>query len=163
MPGTAGEELPTFDVKSWPHGPRSVGRARRLLGRTLAAWGLAHLSDAAELVVSELVTNSVRHAREPRGHVIRTRFERLGCGVRIEVHDANDGKPELRDVSNDEESGRGLALVDAITCGRWGVSEREGIGKMVWALCTDGGSGGDPAQERVRALSDAAGSRPTST
>ncbi|MFI0895442.1 ATP-binding protein [Streptomyces sp. NPDC020983] len=117
-----------------------MGGARRLLVRSLAGWGLAHLSAAAELVVSELVTNSVRHAREPRGHVIRTRFERLGRGVRIEVHDANDAKPEQRDASGDEESGRGLALVDAVTGGRWGVSDREGIGKLVWALCADDGT-----------------------
>lgn len=77
-----------------------------------------HLSGAAELVVSELVTNSVRHAREPRGHVIRTQFERLGRAVRIEVHDANESKPEQRRAFDDEESGRGLALVDAITGGR---------------------------------------------
>jgi two-component sensor histidine kinase len=87
----------------------------------------------------ELVTNSVRHAREPRGHVIRTRFERLGRGVRIEVHDADDAKPEQRDASGDEESGRGLALVEAVTGGRWGVSDREGIGKLVWALCAEDG------------------------
>ncbi|MGW5349437.1 ATP-binding protein [Streptomyces sp. NPDC004031] len=122
-----------------------MGRARRLLVRSLGDWGLAHLSGAAELVVSELVTNSVRHARDPRGHVIRTQFERLGRGVRIEVHDAGESKPEQRDVSGEEESGRGLALVDAITGGRWGVSDREGVGKMVWALCTDDGPACGPA------------------
>lgn len=83
---------------------------------------------AAELVVSELVTNNIRHARDPRGHVIRTHFERLGCGVRIEVHGANESKSEQRKAFDDEESGRGLALVDAITGGRWGVGDREGVG-----------------------------------
>ncbi len=115
-----------------------MGRARRLLVRNLDVWGLAHLADAAALVVSELVTNSVRHAREPRGHLIRTRFERLRDGVRIEVHDASDRKPEHREASSYAESGRGLALVELITAGRWGVSDREGIGKMVWAVCADG-------------------------
>jgi two-component sensor histidine kinase len=142
---TTSEEHPLVVVKSWPHGPRSVGRARRLLVRSLEAWSLGHLADAAELVVSELLTNSVRHAGDPRGHVIGTRFERLQCGVRIEVHDAGDSKPELRDACSDAESGRGLALVDVITGGHWGVNDREGAGKMVWAVCADDGTNDDSA------------------
>jgi two-component sensor histidine kinase len=85
----------------------------------------------------ELVTNAVEHAHPPYGHLIATRLERLDCGVRIEVHDANDNKPERLDVSADDESGRGLALVDVLTSGRWGVSDREGSGKMVWAVCAE--------------------------
>ncbi|MFG1810047.1 ATP-binding protein [Streptomyces sp. NPDC049040] len=140
---TIGGEHPSVVVKSWPHGPRSVDRARRLLARHLEAWSLGHLADAAELVVSELLTNSVRHAREPRGHVIGTRFERLRCGVRIEVHDAGVDKPERREASADAESGRGLALVDVITGGRWGVNDRDGVGKVVWAVCADDGTDAD--------------------
>lgn len=136
-PAILGEEHPSVVVRSWPHGPRSVGRARRLLTRSLDAWSLGHLADAAELVVSELLTNSVRHSRGARRHVIGTRFERLPCGVRIEVHEADDAKPDRRDVPPDAESGRGLALVDVVTGGRWGVSDREGVGKMVWAVCVD--------------------------
>jgi hypothetical protein len=134
------EERPSVVVKQWPHGPRSVGRARSLLAHNLDAWGLAHLTDTAELVVSELMTNSVRHASKPQGRQIGTRFERLESGVRIEVHDANDNKPERREVSAEEESGRGLALVDSLTGGHWGVSNREGVGKMVWAVCVDDGT-----------------------
>ncbi|MFI0942486.1 ATP-binding protein [Streptomyces sp. NPDC021020] len=138
-PGPGADGNPPLVVeKSWPHGPRSAGRARRLLVSSLDTWSLPHLADDAALVVSELVSNSVQHAREPRGHVIRTRFERLDAAVRIEVHDANPGAPAPRTPTPDDESGRGLALVDSITAGRWGVSEREGIGKMVWAVCTDG-------------------------
>ncbi|WP_232792420.1 ATP-binding protein [Actinacidiphila yeochonensis] len=133
-------EPPDVVVQSWPHGPRSVGKARRLLVSSLDVWGLKHLADAAELVVSELVTNSVRYAREPSGRLIATRFERLDGGVRIEVHDANTARPELRQASDDAERGRGLALVDAVTSGRWGVGDRDGVGKMVWAECT----GADP-------------------
>jgi len=112
-----------------------VGAARRLLVSSLDGWGLAHLADEAELVVSELVTNSVRHGGAPRGRRIATRFERVEGGVRIEVHDANELAPVVREASADAEGGRGLALVDAITAGRWGVASREGVGKMVWALC----------------------------
>jgi signal transduction histidine kinase len=134
------EEPSSVVVKSWPRTPRSVGRARHLLVSNLDAWGLAHLMDIAELVLSELITNSVRHARQPRGRLIGTRFERLEHGVRIEVHDANDSKPERREASSDEESGRGLALVDSLTGGQWGVSDRVGVGKLVWAVCAEDGT-----------------------
>jgi hypothetical protein len=44
-------------------------------------------------------------------------------------------------VCADAESGRGLALVDALTGGQWGVAGRVGVGKMVWAVCADDGTG----------------------
>jgi hypothetical protein len=40
----------------------------------------------------------------------------------------------MKQAEDNEESGRGLALVDALTGARWGVSERDGIGKLVWAV-----------------------------
>lgn len=139
------DERPAVVFKIWPRSVRSVPRARRLLTQHLDVWGLPHLSESAELVVSELVTNAVNHARSPRGHLIGTRFERLeNGGVRIEVHDACEGKPERREASADAEFGRGLALVDALTGGRWGVSLREGPGKVVWAVCTNDEMGGSP-------------------
>jgi hypothetical protein len=87
-----------------------------------------------------LVTNAVTHAYPPYGHLIQTRFVRLESGVRIEVHDSHDSKPERREVFAEEESGRGLALVDVLTGGQWGVSDRDGVGKMVWAVCVGGGA-----------------------
>jgi anti-sigma regulatory factor (Ser/Thr protein kinase) len=102
----------------------------------LVKWGMsAEVADGAVLVLSELFTNAVRHAREPRGRHIETRFARRDGGVRIEVHDANDGRPRMREAPGLEESGRGLLLVERLTGGCWGVSERQGVGKMVWAEC----------------------------
>jgi anti-sigma regulatory factor (Ser/Thr protein kinase) len=128
-------------LKTWPPTPRSVGRARRLLAEHLVAWGLSHVLDEAEVILSELVTNAITHAHSPYGNLIATRFERLADGVRIEVHDAGEGKPEVRDARAEEESGRGLGLVDALTGGAWGVSDRDGPGKLVWAVCTGDQSG----------------------
>src|SRR5690242_20141803 len=91
--------------RMWPPAPRSVGRARHFLAQHLNAWGMSHIAESASLVVSELVTNAVAHAHPPYGHLIGVRVERLESGVRIEVHDANDSKPERRDASGDEESG----------------------------------------------------------
>ncbi|MFG1810328.1 ATP-binding protein [Streptomyces sp. NPDC049040] len=123
-------------VSRWPLTGHSVGRARHELRAALSGWGLDHLADPAELVLSELLTNAVRHARTPAGRLVETRYERLpqGGGIRIEVHDANDRMPQMRRPADDDEGGRGLALVDALTGRRWGVSSRQGVGKLVWAL-----------------------------
>ncbi len=126
---------PSAVEKMWPPAPQSVGRARKFLVRHLDAWELPQLADSAELILSELVTNALAHAHPPYGNLIATRLQRLDHGVRIEVHDANGSKPELRrDPDPDAVSGRGLALVDTLTEGHWGVSDREGPGKVVWAV-----------------------------
>ncbi|MCH0539091.1 ATP-binding protein [Streptomyces sp. MUM 203J] len=118
-------------VRRWSRGPRCVGRARAELSSTLADWNLVTISDSALLVLSELLTNAVRHARV-RGREIETRFVRLAQGVRIEVHDASSVCPVRVAPSEDLFSGRGLLIVDALS-GRWGVSDRRGPGKAVWA------------------------------
>ncbi|WP_225844760.1 ATP-binding protein [Streptomyces sp. HPF1205] len=132
-------------VSRWPTAGRTVARARRELVDALTAWGLPELRDAAELVLSELVTNAVRHARSPRGRLIETRVRRLPDGrVRIEVHDANTDLPVPRASSDTDEGGRGLQLVDALTAHQWGVSGRTGVGKAVWAIVAGPGDGQRP-------------------
>ncbi|MFH8221438.1 ATP-binding protein [Streptomyces sp. NPDC018057] len=121
-------------VMRWSRTARSVGSARRALRRELEGWGLENLGDAAELVLSELVTNAVRHARSPQGRLVETRYERVGHAVRIEVHDACGTRPVPCAASVEDEQGRGLSLVDVLTGGRWGVRARGGVGKAVWAL-----------------------------
>lgn len=132
----SGDEAPIL-VMRWPRSARCVGAARQELRRELEAWGLGRIAETAELVLSELFGNAVRHACPPRGRQIETRYERAFGGVRIEVHDANENWPELRKATEDEECGRGLLLVDALTGSRWGVSERDGVGKQVWAVVAD--------------------------
>jgi anti-sigma regulatory factor (Ser/Thr protein kinase) len=91
------------------------------------------LEDAGVLVLSELLTNALQHARVP-GRQVATRFVRTEDGtVRIEVHDASPVRPEVRSYEDLYASGgRGLGLVGALS-ERWGVSERAGVGKSVWA------------------------------
>lgn len=117
----------------WPATPRSVSRARHMLAEALDGWGMGAVAETAVLVLSELVTNAVRHSRVPERRV-ETRFVRTDHGVRLEVHDASGALPQKRRAGDDEENGRGLALVEALTgpeC--WGFGSREGVGKMVWA------------------------------
>ncbi|MFF5564668.1 ATP-binding protein [Streptomyces sp. NPDC012623] len=120
-------------VLRWKRHPRSVGLAREALLKTLAGWELAALEDSAVLVVSELVTNAVRHADVPPGREIETRFHMVPRGLRIEVHDACSEQPERRPVSEEACEGRGLTIVEALT-DTWGVADRPGVGKAVWAL-----------------------------
>ncbi|WP_329140901.1 ATP-binding protein [Streptomyces sp. NBC_01476] len=124
-------------VSRWARSPRCVTLARHELVAALDEWKLPELADTAELVLSELLTNALRHARVPRDRLMETRYERLSAAVRLEVHDADEAWPVVRHAAADSECGRGLALVGALTGGRWGVGEREGIGKLVWAVVGD--------------------------
>nr|WP_121177453.1 ATP-binding protein [Streptomyces sp. 1114.5] len=119
-----------------PRHRRSVGEARWLLQDFLRGVpGGVDLMDSSELVVSELVTNAVLHARVPKGRRIAVRFESVCGHLRIEVHDASSEKPAIRrSAAPDDSSGRGLCLVEDLSV-EWGCAVRpEGIGKIVWAL-----------------------------
>lgn len=121
-------------VSRWARHPRCVALARAELRKLLDGWGLAVISDDALLVLSELLTNAVRHARVSRGREIETRYFREPQGVRIEVHDAAQNWPQPR--MPDVYGGRGLTVVSALAA-RWGTEVRDvGIGKSVWAVIT---------------------------
>ncbi|WP_442814422.1 ATP-binding protein [Streptomyces sp. NBC_01198] len=85
--------------------PSSVPAALDQVRDALRNWGPADLADDSALVLSELLSNAVEHSRNPGGRV-RTRFSRLpaGCGVRIEVLDADaDRLPRLPSEVDDED------------------------------------------------------------
>jgi anti-sigma regulatory factor (Ser/Thr protein kinase) len=117
----------------------------RLHARSIAhEWGLGGLADTIELVVSELVTNAVQasvdHDGRPRYTAdtglacIHFRLSTDGVAALVEVWDENFGLPEPAKPSLDDENGRGLMLVDALT-ERWGCDRPpSGRGKVVWAL-----------------------------
>lgn len=117
----------------FPRHARSVGRARALVRAQAASWELPQaVTDTAELLLSELMTNAYRHAKTPAGREIRARCELTDDRLRITVADANDALPTPGTASLDDESGRGLELVAALA-DDWGVERREcGIGKTVW-------------------------------
>jgi len=106
--------------------PASVPRARHLTRAHLADWGLDEHSPVAELLVSELVTNALRHSRGTIGLVLSFQDGRLRC----EVEDADPSLPSVYRARDDEERGRGLHLIELLAC-CWG-SARTGEGKTVW-------------------------------
>ncbi|MFC5662492.1 ATP-binding protein [Kitasatospora misakiensis] len=116
-----------------PRHRKSPGAARRELRRFLADHPRSeNLLPTGELLLSELVTNSVQHARTARGRLIQIRFGIADSLLRIEVHDADSEKPTLRGTSGSEEAGRGLLLVHELAS-QWGCCPRVGgIGKFVW-------------------------------
>lgn len=106
--------------------PASASTARRFVTEMLAAWGADGTVDLVSLLVSELVTNSLLHARSTMELVVELR-EHI---VRVEVEDHSPALPVLLELDDGTLTGRGLTLVD--TCSdRWGV-EPHSAGKTVW-------------------------------
>ena len=156
-------------VLSLPPDLRSVGRARGRLVVAAAGWGCSEeLVDDARVVLSELMSNGVLHARNDLQVVIWSR----GGGIRLEVRDASPtapvpsldmprAAPSLLDEPAprhlmDEDlmlptaTGRGLAVVSALASS-WGWYPEPGGGKVVWAELGTEGSLKDAAP---RPLSD---------
>ncbi|WNI17488.1 ATP-binding SpoIIE family protein phosphatase [Actinacidiphila sp. ITFR-21] len=115
------------DVAYWFLEPQAqtAGRARRLVRQALRRWSLDEQLDAAELLVSEIVTNAVRYAERP----ITLRLLRTDV-LRCEVGDDAPLLPRMRHAAPEEEGGRGLYLVNRMAQ-RWGAT-RLGAGKVVW-------------------------------
>ncbi|MFJ8111280.1 SpoIIE family protein phosphatase [Streptomyces sp. NPDC096132] len=115
-------------VVSWdvPVDPAAVADIRARATRQVEAWGLAELAMTSELIVSELVTNAVRHAAPP----IRLRLLRDNR-LTFEVSDASSTAPRLRHARSTDEGGRGLFLVAQLSH-RWGA-RYTGEGKIIWA------------------------------
>ncbi|WP_230196853.1 SpoIIE family protein phosphatase [Streptomyces coriariae] len=117
-------------IATWelPADPAFVGEVRAsALGR-LADWGLDEAAFAAELILSELVTNAIRHGAGP----IRVRLlhdRTLIC----EVSDSSNTAPHLRRAASTDEGGRGLFLVAQLSRA-WGTRYLP-QGKVIWAEC----------------------------
>ncbi|MEV4575767.1 ATP-binding protein [Nonomuraea jabiensis] len=105
---------------------RSVRSARQAARAQLAEWGLQQACEYAELLISELVTNAVRHARG----LVRMSLSAADGLLRCEVEDSSPVPPSPRAASCDDEGSRGLLLVEVLSSG-WG-SVPTGRGKLVW-------------------------------
>ncbi|MEU1309213.1 SpoIIE family protein phosphatase [Streptomyces cinnamoneus] len=109
-----------------PADPAVVGRARADVTRQLTEWGLEEAVFTTELILSELITNAIRHASGP----IRVRLLRDRALI-CEVSDTSSTSPHLRYAAAEDEGGRGLFLV-AQLAERWGTRYIP-EGKVIWA------------------------------
>jgi anti-sigma regulatory factor (Ser/Thr protein kinase) len=112
--------------------PVEVGRAREVARLALPRWGFAQHTGLAELIVSELVTNAVRHGEGP----IELRVS-YACGdLWTEVHDHGAGRPVCQHATTDDEQGRGLELLDGLidlhSGARGVVDDSDSLGKTVY-------------------------------
>lgn len=108
--------------------PASAGKARRWSEERATRDGIGAVSDTLGLLVSELVSNVVLHARTPCDLSI----SRVGSRLRVEVRDGSSRLP--RTVGQPDPfalSGRGMLLVDALSDSH-GAEPLEGGGKLVW-------------------------------
>ena len=83
-------------------------------------------AEHAVLLTSEVVTNALRHGTGQ----VRVDCDADDVVVRVEVGDDDGGRPHVRRVGTDDESGRGMFLVDALASA-WGVTDTA-HGKVVW-------------------------------
>ena len=121
--------VPATHWASFAHDAASVPKARHVVRTVLDGAGLDEMALAEiEIVVSEIVGNAVRHAQ---GDVMQVRLRRTGNVLRIAVHDRSSSPPAPREASFDDESGRGMMIIGALSS-RWGWEPRPD-GKVVWA------------------------------
>lgn len=108
--------------------PSEVRLLRRAAAEQLSQWGMPVASDEAELLVTELATNVIKHVGEGASAtlILEWRTERL----RVEVHDKSRTVPSLRGTGCDEECGRGLHLLAGLSVD-WGTV-LTAVGKSVW-------------------------------
>ncbi|MEU0675729.1 ATP-binding protein [Streptomyces sp. NPDC006172] len=112
--------------------PAEVRLLRRAAAKQLSQWGTPVAADEAELLVTELATNVVRHVGE--GVSATLILEVRGDRLRVEVHDKSRVAPSLRAAGCDQECGRGLHLL-ATLAADWGTV-LTAAGKAVWCEMT---------------------------
>lgn len=106
----------------------SCARARQVVRDAAASWGLSEdLTDDAQLVVTELVSNGIDHGEG----LITLTVSRKAGGMLVEVHDESPKQPQVRPVDTSSARGRGMQLVQALSV-RWGTTP-DVRGKVVWA------------------------------
>lgn len=123
-------ERPRRVRATWSAAPEAeaAGRLRALVHRRWTEWGLPDdVIDEALLVVNELVSNAVDHARS----ALRLHLLYDGSLLRIRVRDLSHESPQLRPHDVTAARGRGLQMVDSLAT-RWGWA-RHDDGKTVWA------------------------------
>ncbi len=125
MVGVVRDTVDAATARLSPEAP-SARQARRFVDETLRRWDCDDLLDTVELLVSELVTNAVIHARSEVDVTVQLLPDRL----RIEVADQSPEGIRRRALTPDGSSGRGISMVESMALA-WGVTTHR-AGKAVW-------------------------------
>ncbi|MFC8987467.1 ATP-binding protein [Streptomyces sp. NPDC057115] len=125
--------------------PAEVGLLRRATAQQLRKWGIPSAAGEAELVVTELATNVIKHVGE--GTAATLVLERRGVRIRLEVHDKSQTEPLIGRVTCEDECGRGLHMIAALAVD-WGTV-LTAAGKAVWCEIP---AGNLPCQRIERAV-----------
>jgi anti-sigma regulatory factor (Ser/Thr protein kinase) len=119
--------------------PTAVPCARLHVRSIAREWGLEDLSEIAELLASEIVTNAIQASQRLRTRadlavvpVVRIWLTSDGTSMIIHVWDSSTEAPVRRETTADEEHGRGLLLVKSLSK-EWGTYSKLD-GKVVWAM-----------------------------
>jgi anti-sigma regulatory factor (Ser/Thr protein kinase) len=120
--------------------PHSISAARKFTALTLQRWGIADREADVSVVVSELLSNAVRHGLRPTtdmpGRPIRLGLVHTGPSIMCAVADPSERLPVPREPLWLEESGRGLHVIASLS-DQWGSCPSPGQpGKVVWATFT---------------------------
>jgi anti-sigma regulatory factor (Ser/Thr protein kinase) len=117
-------------------GQREMGlaarSAREFTGQILRGWGLLVLADDTAVIVSELVTNALRHGGGAAGEDVELILWRRSGQVVCAVTDPGTGAPVLGQPDPFAEAGRGLHVVQALSAS-WGWTRLGDSRKAVWA------------------------------
>ncbi|TQE29216.1 ATP-binding protein [Streptomyces ipomoeae] len=109
--------------------PSRIGQVRRIVSAQLRYWHLDPLIDRAALGVTELLSNVHRHAEPDK--MCTVEMELLLGRLTVSVHDNDPRLPVVQDAEVFATSGRGLAIVAAVS-ETWGVRPHGESGKVVW-------------------------------
>jgi anti-sigma regulatory factor (Ser/Thr protein kinase) len=111
---------------SFPPSRQTPAATRTFVRAALQTWAMDGVGEVVELLATELVSNVVSHV----GSSMTVRVSRRAGSVRVEVDDASDQLPVMRDPSPTDRGGRGLLIIDRLARS-WGAERRDG-GKTVW-------------------------------
>jgi anti-sigma regulatory factor (Ser/Thr protein kinase) len=129
-------------------------KAREFTGQILRGWGLSAMTDDAAVIVSELVTNALRHGCASLSAMLDGQVElilwRRADQVVCAVTDSGPGTPVLASPDPFAEAGRGLLVIEALSA-NWGWTRLGGCRKAVWAALSVPGEarGADSVQART--------------
>ncbi|MBO4258046.1 ATP-binding protein [Streptomyces griseorubiginosus] len=156
MPGYEVTEPRLRSVLPFEAAPAEVRLLRRAAVTQLNRWGTPVAADEAELLVTELATNVIKHVGEGTSAtlILEWRGERL----RLEVHDKSRALPSPHVADCNAECGRGLHLLAALAAD-WGAV-LTAVGKAVWCeIATSAGQGCRRLERAAEALENYQGAR----